>query len=52
MFDSQDSIILRFNLEVALGMVAGGTNLGSFLAYHNMTTVAALPDDITLARED
>ena len=33
-------------------MVAHGTNLGSLLADDNMAAVAALPDHITLTRED
>jgi len=33
-------------------MVAGGTDLGSLLADDDMAAVAALPDDITLARKD
>ena len=43
--------VFRLNLEVALRMVAGGTDLGSLLADDDMAAVAALPDHITLARE-
>ena len=39
-------------MEVALRMVAGGTDLGSLLADDDMAAVAALPDHITLTRED
>ena len=48
---SRALVIFRLNLEVALRMVAGGTDLGSLLADDDMAAVAALPDHITLARE-
>ena len=43
--------VFRLNLEVALRMVAGGTDLGSLLADDDMAAVAALPDHIAFARE-
>ena len=44
--------VFRLNLEVALRMVTHWTHLGSLLADDDMAAVAALPDHITLARED
>ena len=41
-------VVFCFNLEIALRMVANGTLLGSFLAYDNVTTVGALPNDIAV----
>ena len=43
------SIVLRFELEVSLRMVAYGAHLGSLLAYADVSAVAALPDAVTLA---
>ena len=45
------SKVLRLDLEVALRMVAHGTHFRRLLADDDMSAVAALPDDITLARE-
>ena len=41
-------VILCLDLEVSLRMVADGALLGRFLAYHDMTAVGALPDDIVI----
>ena len=45
------SIVLCLYLEIALRMVAGRTNLWCLLADDDMSAIAALPDNITLARE-
>ena len=37
------SIVLRVNLEIALGMVTGGADLRGLLPYHDVAAVAALP---------
>ena len=42
------SMVVGFDLEVGLGMVADGTYLGSLLAYDDVTAVGTLPDDITV----
>ena len=43
--------VISHDLEIALRMVTGRTNLRRLLADDYMAAVAALPDDITLARE-
>ena len=43
--------VLGPNLEIALWMVAYRADFRSFLAYHDVSTVAALPDGVTLTRE-
>ena len=43
--------VVCLNLEVALRMVARWAHLGRFFTDDDMSAVAALPDDITLARE-
>src|SRR5574344_1331134 len=45
-------IVHSRDLEIALWMIAGGAFLWSILAYHNMSTVATLPDAVVFARED
>ena len=45
-------VILSFYLEVRLRMVANGTYIRSLLANNDVAAVAALPDDITILRED
>ena len=42
-------IVLRFDLEVCLRMVANGANFGCLFANTDMTTVAALPDAVAVA---
>ena len=44
--------ILGFDLEICLRMVANRTHFGSFLANHDMTAVAALPDHLLVAGEN
>ena len=43
--------VISHDLEIALRMVARWTYLRSFFTDDDMSAVAALPDDITLARE-
>ena len=43
------SVILRANLEIALRMLTYGAYLGSLLAHHDMSAVAALPYGVALA---
>ena len=45
-------IVLSVDLEEALRMVADGAYFRSILADHDVTTVAALPDALIVARED
>ena len=45
-------IILRVNFKVALGMAAGGANLGCLLTHNDVTAVAALPHlDLALGKD-
>lgn len=48
----QELVILCFNLEVALWVVADWANLRSLLAYYDMSAVRALPDAVAVTRED
>ena len=43
--------IFSLKLEVALGMIANGADFGSILAYHDVTTIEALPNSIAFAAE-
>lgn len=45
-------VILRFDLEVGLWMVAYRTNFRSFLSDADMSAVCTLPDDIVIFREN
>ena len=45
-------VVLRLQLEVALGVVADGTHARGVLAYHNMTAVAAPPHAVAFAGVD
>lgn len=45
----QNLIIICRELEIALRMSANGADLGSVLANHEVTTVAALPDAVAFA---
>ena len=42
------SIILSFNLEICLWMIAYRTFYRSFLAYHNVSAVSTLPNNVTV----
>ena len=41
-------IVLGLHLEVSLGMVADGANLGGVLANDDVAAVGALPDDVAI----
>ena len=41
-------IVFCLYLEVSLGVVADGTNLGGFLADDDVSAVAALPNDVVV----
>ena len=45
-------VVLRFDLEVGLWMIAYWTYFRRFLADADMSAVCALPDDIVIFRED
>jgi hypothetical protein len=47
-FALDDLVILCLHLEVGLGVIANGADLGSLLANDDVTAVRALPDDVAV----